>query len=120
MTVGRGMVRVSLYGCSHKPKFSAFSCPLVNDWLTCLICKRPRQVTRVEYENAHTRVECRGRECQWVIAESSRSTKVMKNLARRHADALGHLVVIISHGVEYPIKPRDSYTQPVLDVAFFE
>ncbi len=120
MTVGRGMIRVKLYGCSHKPKFSAFSPPIVGDWLTCLICKVPRQVTGIEFENARMRVECRGRECQWVIAESSKTSKVMKLMARRHADAHGHLVVIIHEGREFEIKPRINYEQPILDVAFFE
>ncbi len=123
MTLGRGDVRVLLYGCSHKPRFSGMGPPKKGDTITCAICRRSREVIGIESGNAGIQIECRGSakfNCPWKIVSKTMSAKRIKLLAKRHANAQEHTVVIVKDGYEFIVKPQKTFAQPTLDVALWE
>jgi hypothetical protein len=103
MTEGRQTVRVLLYGCVHKPRFSAFSCPKVGDTITCFMCRRGRDVVGIETGWAKAGAECSG--CKWSCSNTGAKKRLFA-LAHRHADGLGHRVKVINDGHVTVVRPR--------------
>lgn len=106
-------VRVLLYGCSHKPKFNAFSSPVKGDTITCYACGRGRLVTGVETGWSRAAMNCLN--CPYQLRNTGKGKKYLVNTATRHANACGHTVTIVHDAVETVIKPQTHFQQPLID-----
>lgn len=112
MTESRQYVRVLLYGCSHKPRFSAMNTPIKGDTITCAPCRRARLVVGMETGWAHAGARCRN--CPWKYANAGTKKKLFF-YTHKHADARGHTLVITNDGYDTVIRPRSSAQIPLID-----
>lgn len=106
-------VRVLLYGCSHKPKFNAFSSPVKGDTITCYACGRGRLVIGVETGWSRAAMNCLN--CPYQLRNTGKGKKYLVNTATRHANACGHTVTIVHDAVETVVKPQTHFQQPLID-----
>src|ERR1700759_4662609 len=113
MTKRDKYVRASLYGCAHRPKFSALWSPKVGDYLQCAICKRSRLVVRLIPDEPQLSVTCDG--CSWKITDTQKTYGATKALATRHANAQTHVVRILHNGAREMIKPQKHYQPSLID-----
>lgn len=105
MTVRGDRVRVLLYGCSHKPLFSAMSAPKTGDEIVCYTCGRKRQVIGMFTTWARARIECQ--QCDFTYQNNNEfGKKRMMGLALRHASARLHKVDVIHDGKVDTVKPE--------------
>lgn len=114
MTVRHDEVRLTLYGCSHKPKVSAMSTPAKGASFKCYVCKRDRIVIGVVTTWARALVECQ--QCKFKIQnDGSHGKKRLTSLAVRHANSRIHRVHILHDGQLDVIKPQHSNQDPLID-----
>src|SRR5882757_6117453 len=113
MTYSRQYVRVLLYGCAHKPKFSAMSVPNIGDWMTCYACQTARKVVGIETGWKEARAKCKL--CPWTAASETMTRKKMMFLSQRHANAMGHTVGVEKDGYEVLVKSQDFSLPPLID-----
>jgi hypothetical protein len=112
-TGGRQFVRVLLYGCAHKPKFGAFSCPKVGEVITCYFCGRGRTVVGIETGWKDATVTCT--RCPWKFASEKAGKKRMFVLAHRHADARDHIVHVNNDGHVTVVPPKVGQQLKLID-----
>jgi hypothetical protein len=117
MTESRQYIRVLLYGCAHKPKFSAMSHPKKGEWITCYACRTAREV--VGTETGWKMAQSRCCLCKWRCASENMTKRKMVFLSQKHADATGHNVLISKDGYETKIAPRVTYQPPLVDDLLF-
>lgn len=103
MAESRQFVRVSLYGCSHRPKFSGMSHPKKGETITCYGCRRDRIVMGVESGWKFARARCF--KCPWQFASETAGQRKLKHVSLAHANAWGHKVLIENEGMEIKILP---------------
>lgn len=114
MTVRHDEVRLTLFGCSHKPKVSAMSSPAKGATFKCYICKRDRIVQGVVTTWARALSECQS--CKWRYQnDGSLGKKRMIALAVRHANSRLHKVNVLHDGQLDVIKPQPSQQIPLID-----
>lgn len=113
MTESRQYVRVLLYGCAHRPKFSAMSVPKKDDWMTCYACRTARQVVGIETGWRQARAKCKI--CKWMAASDNMTRKKMRALSQHHANAMEHRVGIEKDGYEELVSPQGFRQQPLID-----
>lgn len=113
MTYSRQYVRVLLYGCAHKPKFSAMSVPQKGDWMTCYPCQTAREVVGIETGWKEARAKCKT--CEWTAASETMTRKRMMFLSLRHANAREHRVGVEKDGYEVIVKPEKFSQPPLID-----
>jgi len=113
MAESRQYVRVLLYGCAHKPKFSAMAPPKKGDTITCYACRRGRLVTGIETGWKYASAACR--RCKWKFASETAGKKRLYARARAHADAYTHHVCVTHDGYEEIVKPADSRQLQLID-----
>ena len=113
MTESRQYVRVLLYGCAHKPRFSAMSVPKRDDWMTCYACRTARKVAGTETGWKYARAKCKT--CKWTAASETMTRKRMLFLSQRHANAMEHRVGVEKDGYEELVQPQDFTQQPLID-----
>lgn len=105
MTQRGDQMRVSLYGCSHKPKVSAMVSPKRGDSYFCSICRRERKVLGAVTAWADAVLECRN--CPWVFRNEGRfGGKRLTGIALRHSDTRMHVVHVVKGADLAVIKPQ--------------
>jgi len=112
-TVSRVYVRVLLYGCSHKPKFTAMHHPKKGDEILCYACNRSRRVVGIETGWKYATIKCQS--CQWKYQSETAGKKRLFVLAHRHADARGHHVFIENDGHVSRVYPAKGEQLPLID-----
>lgn len=112
MTESRQYVRVLLYGCLHRPKFSAMNTPIKGDTITCAICGRGRLV--VGLETGWVRADAKCRNCPWRYANAGTKKKLFAH-AHRHADGHGHTLRVTNDGHVTVVKPQVGFQIPLID-----
>lgn len=104
MTESRQYVRALLYGCSHRPKWSAMYAPKKGDNVHCYACGRDRTCVGILTGWSEAAVKCT--RCEWSYASQKDTKKKLFNLAHRHADARDHVVNVTRDGYTSKVKPR--------------
>jgi hypothetical protein len=113
MTESRNYVRVLLYGCSHKPKFSGMSAPKKGDLITCYVCRRGRRVTAIEGGWKYAEARCR--QCQWRFQSEGAGKKRLVKAAQTHANARGHRVGVDHDGSTIMVYEENPGQIPLID-----
>lgn len=114
MTERNDVMRVLLYGCSHKPKVSAMVSPKIGDEYHCPVCRRSRRVTGVHTTWAYARIACQG--CKWQVSNDNKfGKKAFTAIAVRHADSRLHSVEVHHDGQVDVIKPQSFKDVPLID-----
>lgn len=113
--VARGdMVRVVLYGCSHRPKISALSAPKPLSDYMCYTCGRTRVVKGSVTTWAGAVIDCR--QCKYTFANTGKyGSKKMISIAVMHANSRLHRVEIRHDGEVLVIKPQSFQQLPLID-----
>lgn len=106
-------VRVLLYGCSHRPRWSSFSCPIKGDQIICRLCNRPRRVIGIQTTWAMATAKCRS--CKWHIASDGMGKRRLLAVAQRHANATDHQVSVWNDGYETRVKSPKCYQPSLID-----
>ena len=114
MAESRQFVRVSLYGCSHKPKFSAIGHPIKGDTITCYACRRARLVVGIESGWKFARARCL--RCSWQFTSETAGAKKFKRVSLAHANAWEHKVMIENDGKEIKILPQTPGQLALIDI----
>lgn len=114
MTEREDKVRVSLYGCSHKPKVSAMVSPKRNDDFYCVTCRRKRKVMGVITTWAFAVVQCRN--CAFGYENDGKlGRKRITAVALHHANSRIHKVDITHDGIVQTISGNPSAQIPLID-----
>lgn len=113
MTERRMQVRVLLYGCSHKPRFSAMGPPVKGDVLFCGGCRRERLVVGLQSGWAKATVRCV--RCPWKFTSDNSTKKKLFSLAQKHANAMDHKVIVENDGHQTDVKPTVGFQAPLID-----
>lgn len=100
----RTYARVLLYGCSHKPKFSAYSLPKFGEEILCHPCNRARVVAGFETEWKYAVIKCQS--CPWRFSSETAGKKRILELAHKHADAASHSVAVDCDGTRIVVKAK--------------
>ena len=107
-------VRVSLYGCSHKPRVSAMCAPKTGDQFFCPTCHRKRRVLGMVTTWAKALVECQ--DCKFRIQNAGQyGKKRLVALSLRHASARMHRVHITHDGQLDIVKGQSNNQIPLID-----
>lgn len=114
MTQREDMVRVSLYGCMHKPKMSAMVVPKTGETYRCGLCKKDRVIKGVITTWARAQISCNGCTYKTVNDGTIGKKRFIAN-ALRHANSRGHTVHVIHDGEITVIKPQSFYQVPLID-----
>lgn len=112
-TISRSFVRAVLYGCSHRPKFTAMYHPKKGDEILCHPCNRSRRVVGIETGWKFATVKCRN--CGWKYQSEKAGKKRLFELAHKHADARGHHVLIENDGHVSRVAPVKGTQIPLID-----
>jgi ribosomal protein L37AE/L43A len=114
MTERGDKVRVSLYGCTHKPKVSAMVSPKKGDDYYCPTCRRKRLVVGVVTTWSGATLACQN--CVFGFTnDGSRGKKRMVSIALRHANSRLHKVNLIHDGEVDVIRGEGSAQIPLID-----
>lgn len=114
MTERDNMVRVSLYGCMHKPKCSAMVVPKKGEKYRCTVCRRDRIVVGVITTWARARITCGS--CRYKVQnDGTFGKKRFLSLAIRHANNRAHVVNVIHDGDVTVINPQHFSQLPLID-----
>ena len=110
-------VRVTLYGCRHRPKVSAMCTPRLGDDYFCLICRRSRKVVGLANLGANGLIKCQ--HCKYVVRNVDLTTKLSKKRlltnAIRHANSRVHTVDVVWDSVVHTVRPEKSVQLPLID-----
>lgn len=106
------VVRLTLHGCSHRPKVSAIASPAKGERFKCYTCRVDRIVMGVVTTWAGAVLNCL--QCKWRLENGGRyGKKRLQALGLRHANTRLHQVAVLHDGQQDVIKPQ-SFTQPFL------
>ena len=107
-------VRLTLYGCSHRPRVSAMSAPQVGSMALCYTCGRKRRVTGMvtTWKNAVLKCDT----CSWTLQNKGRfGKKRLVSIAVRHSNGFIHRVSVLHDGIQDVIKPQSFRQVPLID-----
>lgn len=108
------VVRVSLYGCSHKPRVSAMCAPKTGDMYRCPTCRKMRRVLGMVTTWAKALVECQN--CKFRVQNAGQyGKKRLVALALRHASTRMHRVHVTHDGLLDIVKGEPNNQLPLID-----
>lgn len=108
------VVRVSLYGCQHKPKVSAMCAPKAGDQFYCPTCNRKRRVLGMVTTWARALVECQ--DCKFRVQNAGQyGKKRLVALSLRHAHTRMHRVHVTHDGQLDILKGSQNKQLPLID-----
>lgn len=114
MTERDNRVRVSLYGCTHRPKVSAMVSPKKGDDYYCPTCRRKRTVVGIITTWAGATVQCQI--CTYSLLNTGTyGRKSLIAIALRHASSRMHTVHVVHDGIVDEIHGNPSAQIPLID-----